>query len=325
MQNITPRRPVIFAWLSLLAAVLCFPLIAFGAIVRLNDAGLACPDWPLCFGQVTPLGDVLRPDPAQVRVALEVGHRYVAGILGVLVLVLAALTWVGDSQLARLRARATLAVFLLLPQAVLGGLTVLMELHALTVALHMVFGTLFFASLVWLALGAWRVARQTNMPATNLSPLYQSVLYFTASLTILQVFWGGLVSGSGASMACVGFPECNGSYAWPEFMLSQLHYIHRVLGLSLAALLAGLAMLGQRDPTVPRRASRAGWALAGLVGVQILLGWYNVVHFIPTATAVAHTATAAAMVGLLTYLIDVDGSFRLHPRMCALTATAPDQ
>lgn len=94
---------------------------------------------------------------------------------------------------------------------------------ALTVALHGCLKRSFLRR--WCCLrGARRLALQVGAPATNLSPLYQSVLYFTASVTILQVFWGGLASGSEASMACTGLPACNGSYAWPEFMLSQIYY-----------------------------------------------------------------------------------------------------
>ncbi len=87
-----------FAWLSTLSAALTFPLISLGAIVRLNGAGLACPDWPLCYGAVTSLTDVVTPAPAGVGIALEVGHRYVAGLLGVLILALCVWAWVKFRQ-----------------------------------------------------------------------------------------------------------------------------------------------------------------------------------------------------------------------------------
>ena len=63
-----------FKWLSLFSTLLTWPLIAFGAFVRLKGAGLACPDWPFCYGQILP--------PPGLDIALEVGHRFVATILG---------------------------------------------------------------------------------------------------------------------------------------------------------------------------------------------------------------------------------------------------
>ena len=61
--------------------VLTFGLIVLGALVRANDAGLACPDWPLCFGQVVPEFDV--------KVGFEWGHRALAGSVSLLFLGLA--------------------------------------------------------------------------------------------------------------------------------------------------------------------------------------------------------------------------------------------
>lgn len=293
-----------FSWLSTLAAGLTFALIIFGALVRLNDAGLACPDWPLCFGQVTPLLEVLHPDPAQVRVALEVGHRYMAGLVGCLILLLMALAWRSPHTPRALRTRATLAGVLLLPQVVLGGLTVLLKLHALSVALHLMFGILLFAALILLSARAWQCARPATNPAATQPLQLRRLLHFSLCLTLAQVFLGGLVSGSNASMACVGFPSCNGSFAWPPFRLGQLHYAHRLVGFALTATLMALALIAHRTPGKDRPHAKTTCALALLVLAQVLLGWYNVAHIIPTATAAAHTAIAAALIGLLAYLSD---------------------
>jgi cytochrome c oxidase assembly protein subunit 15 len=88
-------------WLSLLAAVFAFGLVMFGAFVRLSNAGLSCPDWPTCYGQMTwpqhaqavAHADAAFPDrPYEAHKAWrEQVHRFLAGTLGVLVLVLALL------------------------------------------------------------------------------------------------------------------------------------------------------------------------------------------------------------------------------------------
>ena len=97
----TPRTLKTLRGLSLLAAVFAFGLVMFGAFVRLSNAGLSCPDWPTCYGQVTwpqhaqavAHADAAFPDrPYEAHKAWrEQVHRFLAGTLGVMVLLLALL------------------------------------------------------------------------------------------------------------------------------------------------------------------------------------------------------------------------------------------
>lgn len=110
---ISPRHLRILRGLSLLAAVFALGLVMFGAFVRLSNAGLSCPDWPTCYGQVTwpqhaqavAHADAAFPDrPYEAHKAWrEQVHRFLAGTLGVLVLALALLA-------SRRRRGASLAV-----------------------------------------------------------------------------------------------------------------------------------------------------------------------------------------------------------------------
>lgn len=96
-----PRSLQLLRWLALFAAVFAFGLVMFGAFVRLSNAGLSCPDWPTCYGQVTwpqhaqavAHADAAFPDrPFEAHKAWrEQVHRFLAGTLGVLVLALALL------------------------------------------------------------------------------------------------------------------------------------------------------------------------------------------------------------------------------------------
>ena len=115
-------RPVgMLRGLTTLAAVFALGLVMFGGFVRLSDAGLSCPDWPTCYGEVTwpqhaheiARADAAFPDrPVETHKAWrEQGHRFLAGTLGVLVLLLALLAgWRSPAARGAICAAALAAV-----------------------------------------------------------------------------------------------------------------------------------------------------------------------------------------------------------------------
>src|SRR5215510_3417443 len=104
-------------------------LMVVGALVRAHGAGLSCPDWPLCFGQVLPVFDM--------RIALEWGHRVFAGSVSIGLVALSALL-LRQPTLRRAHGAALGLVWgLLLVQVVLGGATVLLRLAPWTVTAHL--------------------------------------------------------------------------------------------------------------------------------------------------------------------------------------------
>ena len=116
-----------------------------GSYVRGMGAGLACPDWPLCHGALIP--------PLELPILLEWGHRLIVLSVSLCVAAITFLTWRN-----RLPARfnALLSLVLLVTQAVLGGITVIVRLNPVIVALHQGLALIFFGSLVALALGLGR-------------------------------------------------------------------------------------------------------------------------------------------------------------------------
>ena len=89
--------------LTLLTLFLTFDLVLFGAFTRLTDSGLGCPDWPGCYGNASPSGaqaQIARPQAAMPtgpvthgKAWIEMVHRYLATGVGVLIMTLAAATW----------------------------------------------------------------------------------------------------------------------------------------------------------------------------------------------------------------------------------------
>ena len=63
-------------------------VVTLGALTRLLDAGLGCPDWPGCYGQVIPPNLAELPIIDEGKAWMEMIHRYVATALGFIILVL---------------------------------------------------------------------------------------------------------------------------------------------------------------------------------------------------------------------------------------------
>ena len=286
--RVAPVRAM--AWVALGLVGVTWVLIMFGASVRANGAGLACPDWPLCFGEVIP--------PIDFGVAYEFGHRVLAGLVSVAFAGL--FFWI----LRHRRALPPRAVWLggsalvvLAVQIVLGGLTVLELLAQWTVTSHLIAGNLFCVVLFIIAL----TLRESAAPVTR-SPVTMAQrlgVGLFAVLLPIQFALGGLVSSNNAGLVCPSWPSCAGAAWFPTFEgLVGLHLMHRVVAYSLlaAALLPVLATGGRG------RVGRASVLLLLLVVVQVALGIANVMMQLPVEVTVLHTGGAAAMVLLTTWL-----------------------
>ena len=184
--------------LCVAALALAFIVVVMGAYVRLSDAGLGCPDWPFCYGKPVPAD--IADGHALAKAWKEMGHRYLAGTLGLLILALAIAAW-------RLRRSARLAaaiVLVVIVQATLGAWTVTMLLKPAIVTAHLVGGMTTLALLAWLALAQWSHAAAPEMRA----------LRFVAGLAIaavaIQIVLGGWVSANYAALACPELPRCPG-------------------------------------------------------------------------------------------------------------------
>lgn len=158
-----------FRKLVLAAACLAFFVVVVGAYVRLEDAGLGCPDWPGCYGrlvgvpdQAHEMAEVEQSFGRQVDVGRawkEMFHRYVAGTLGLLILAIAVLAWRKRETLRQSPFLAASLVVLVALQAALGMWTVTMFLKPAIVTLHLLGGMATLGLLTWLAL------RQVSAPS----------------------------------------------------------------------------------------------------------------------------------------------------------------
>ncbi len=201
---------------AIAALCLTFVVVVAGAYVRLSDAGLGCPDWPLCYG---------KPIPAQVadghpvaKQWKEMGHRYLAGALGFLLLALAFLAF----RQRKAPGLAAAIVVLVLFQAALGMWTVTLLLKPAIVTAHLLGGMTLFALLAW-----FNLLQRTHVPAAE-----ARALRLPAALALLavaaQIALGGWVSANYAALACLDLPLCRGQLVPPMDFANAFHLVREL-------------------------------------------------------------------------------------------------
>jgi len=261
-----------------------YVLIVLGALVRAHGAGLACPDWPLCFGEVIPEFDF--------RIAFEWGHRALAGSVGLVFLGLGIATLRLPTLGREMQTGLIVSAVLLAVQIVLGGLTVLELLARWTVTSHLVTGNAFALAVVLLARRLFRLAG-APLPHASANGAQRALTSLTAVLLVVQVVLGGLVSSSYAGLVCPDWPTCmNGEYFPTWSGIQGLHLVHRTVGYALVVALFATALL-------LRSHARAGrWlTIAAVIGLaQACVGIANVLLRLPVEVTGLHSALAAGLV-----------------------------
>lgn len=243
-------RIAVLRRLALVSLLLAFCVVVFGAYVRLTAAGLGCPDWPGCYGHVTPAG-AAAADAGTAAAPLHVGkawremiHRYLASTLGLLIVAIAALCllWRRQRGLPLLLPLGLLALVIF--QGLLGMWTVTLLLKPLIVTAHLAFGLATLSLLWWLWLSLRRIstgpwsgttaAAGGGSAAALLRPAsgrLRALALFGLVVLIFQILLGGWTSTNYAAVACPDFPTCQAQW-WPQTDFEDAFVLWRGLGIN---------------------------------------------------------------------------------------------
>lgn len=296
------------------AVLTALTVVVLGAYTRLSDAGLGCPDWPGCYGHL-----IVPQDGAGFERPLEAGkawkemiHRYVAGTLGLLVLLITYLVYRGKTNLPQGRLLPTLLLGTVIFQALLGMWTVTMALSPMIVTAHLIggFTTLI---LIWLLLLNQSNHRISNQAITTLKGLAT----FSLLIVIGQILLGGWTSTNYAAWACgSSFPTCAGQW-WPDMDFSSAFTLNHETGknyefgvlentartaiqmthrIGATITLIVVSFFALRLLRIPNSRIKS-WAVIILILLfsQLTLGILNVMLSLPIEIAVAHNLIAALL------------------------------
>ena len=317
----------LFKKITLFTTIMAFCLIVLGAYVRLSDAGLGCPDWPGCFGTLTVPESQMAIEKAQHtfpdqiiengKAWKEMAHRYVAGILGLLILTIGVLAH---------KNKKSLKVNILVPysllalvffQAMLGMLTVTLLLKPIIVSAHLIGGMTTLAILTYICYEHYN----KNSKLTLKKDVIFYMTRFSLILIFIQIFLGGWTSTNYAGLACTDFPTCHGEWI-PNMDLKNGFNIFRNLGqtfegapISLDALQAiqWIHRIGAVTVIIYfsylsftlmkyKQLRFESMLLLALIASQFVIGIANLMLHLPMVLAVSHNLIAALLVIIMTVI-----------------------
>lgn len=275
--------------LAVTAAIATFVLLPVGNLVTVTGSGMGCgEDWPHCNGHIV-------PEFLNHTVAIEYGHRVLAGVVSLLTLALTALAWRGPDRVLR---RWTLAAsVLLMAQVILGAITVKLSLPPEVIILHLAFSQLFLAALVVATLRTRPAPPPATAAATAADPGFARLAMVALVLTYLQSVLGAYMRHLGAGMVCQDIVACNRVLTEGLRGLNGVHFGHWGLGLLAGGTVIALALRAVRIVSPHKNLASAAAAIALL---QLVFGFGSVFSGLSVAWTSLHMAGAA---GLLTVLV----------------------
>jgi cytochrome c oxidase assembly protein subunit 15 len=295
-------------------------VITLGALARLLDAGLGCPDWPGCYGQIIPPQSSEQIQQAnaahplfpveQVKAWSEMIHRFAASALGFSLLLFA--IWVSlKVESKTLRSISYIALGWVILQGIFGMLTVTLRIWPPVVTLHLLAGMMMLAIIYW----QYQLIKEPkeslkSYQLKNITPRIRYPLLAVILITVLQMGLGGWTSSHYAGLACPDLPQCQSQW-WPETVHGPFHapmvdaqqYLGGILPmadrmaiqilhrLTACLLILSAFLLCYRMYNSPHR-KLIGFILVPLT-LQVLIGIGNVFLLLPLSLALLHNTGAA--------------------------------
>ena len=310
--------------LTFFATLLALIVVSFGAYTRLTDSGLGCPDWPGCYGtlsvpesidQIEKAQAVYPDSPVEIEKAwIEMIHRYIAGILGIMILVIAFMSIRLRDQINYSLKWPFFLLGLVIFQAALGMWTVTLLLKPAVVTSHLLGGMTVLGILTFLMHRNYGTHRENFVS----NKFERKIIRFPLVLLFIQIALGGWTSTNYAALACTDYPTCHGSWV-PEMdfyiaftifrelgvtsigeplSLEALHaiqWVHRIGAIVLLVYLLFVAYILK----VNQGFNMWRNVLILVISLQFIIGIANLLLHLPIVLATLHNLGAALLVVIL--------------------------
>lgn len=267
-------------------------IVVTGGAVRLTGSGLGCSTWPQCEpGHFTPLFH----EAATFHSAVEFGNRLMTFVLGIVALALIVAVWPVREYSHRVRWVPWWVLIGIGAQGIIGGITVLVDLHPAVVGFHMLISLALIALSAWFLL-LWRTDGLSRKPVL---PRGANLLAYAAGVAALALLvLGVLTTGSGPHS---GDDEVGYRFALDPAAISRLHAL---AGWLFSACWVALMVWAHRVKA-PRMLLQAMWFTAACTLFQVLIGYVQYFTGLPELLVGLHMLGAGLMTASLAWALSL--------------------
>ncbi|RLA65287.1 MAG: protoheme IX farnesyltransferase [Epsilonproteobacteria bacterium] len=284
-------------YLSFVTLFITFLLIILGGIVHNTGSSLACPDWPLCYGQFFPR--------MEGGILIEHGHRLLGSLVGFLTIMMVLIANKDKKEKPFVFKLTILALIMVIIQGILGGITVIYKLPTIVSTAHLGLSIIFFCTLILINHQSFKFEHKDIKNTWN--PDLKLGILFVAGSVYLQILLGAFMRHSGAGATCglgtnymLKCLQGSTSTWWPSLPIAQLHMSHRIF--AVIVFFFAVYFLGKSVKYFWKSHKRFVvlplLIIAAILG-QIILGLLTIGLNMSIVPTTAHLALAAICLGLL--------------------------
>lgn len=285
--------------LPLVTTVAVALLMVLGGLVVGMNAALACPDWPLCHGQIIP--------PLEGPIIVEYFHRLVSSIVGLLIVATLFVSWRNYRKDSLIRGLSVVSIVLLIVIAAAGALIVKWVLPGIFTTIDVTVATLLLIVYVIMTVAyirGFEVANKVERSMEELSRIKKAYVpgLVTAVIVFAQLVVGAVFRHSGAGEALFGKNDYLLSHQQttiPSAAFSNgMLVFHIMVGVVTLGAVIRLAVHARKTSVFPRSTL---W-LASLTGIQMLLGVVALAMEVEVVSVTIHWLVAIAMMAISTFI-----------------------
>lgn len=285
-------------WFAVITTIGMTFILLGGALVTKTDSGMGCGNsWPLCNGE-------LIPSEITMELVIELAHRVVSGVVGILVLVLSFWSWKTIGHIRETKFLALLSIFFLVFQGLIGAAAVIWGQSDFVLAVHFGVSLISFATVFLLTLLIFEVDKKFEAEKLIIDNRMKKHIIGVTIYSFIVVYTGALVRHVNASLVCRDWPLCiNSVFALPGTFHEWVQMGHRLAAGIIfiwIAYITYLAIVNYKEQKVVYW----GWIISFiLVSLQVIAGALVVVTRLNLFIALSHAFFITCLFGVLSYFL----------------------
>jgi cytochrome c oxidase assembly protein subunit 15 len=285
-------------WLAVATTIGMIFILIGGALVTKTDSGMGCGrSWPLCNGKFVPLE--ITPE-----LAIELAHRLVSGVGGIMVLILSIWSWRAIGHIRETKFLSFLSFFFLLLQALIGAAAVKWGQSSFVLALHFGISLISFSSVLLLTLLIFEVDKKFDAEKLYIDKRMGFHIIGVSIYSYLVIYTGALVRHTKSSLVCRDWPLClNDAPSLPSNMYEWVQMGHRTAAGLIFIWITYILYLAVRYYK-DQKVIYWGWIISFiLVSLQVIAGAFIIFTSLNLYIALLHAFFITCLFGVLSYFL----------------------